>query len=399
MIFSLTMTFGTYPYDEEIRSMLNSMNEQRRELVISLFQGKGEGAFSYVDWLRNSQYSCDEISAHMDALCMDVVFRELVLRKHKAEYHNEVTWEFYITYSLTGYIEILPSGYQCRQCALLGLVYDWYSADCKQRFPAYYPNNPLETYYQSKGFDLNMSDNYGLVDTTDFEIKVSNCPKLYDKRLDTHILLKHVPESLLSYLIDERTKANFKLALRPNYDICGDDIKDFKYVFEAKICGDMQPLAIDCMPPLTWLCDDTTSMDSLIILHNKKTHEITFEEFLADPQIENDYIISQVVHLMYTKSKGNIYINHLDHEYVFYTADEHTEKMENLQLKGTARPRYKTFKIDDANIPYRAYCDQNILYRTLDAYFINKNMLKEYFEAMINNRVAGTMNIINRLGI
>ena len=32
--------------------MINSMNEQWRELTISLFQGKGEGAFSYIDWLK-----------------------------------------------------------------------------------------------------------------------------------------------------------------------------------------------------------------------------------------------------------------------------------------------------------------------------------------------------------
>jgi len=378
------MTFGTYPYSEEIRLMLNSMNEQWRELTISLFQGKGEGAFSYIDWLRNSHYSCNEIIAHMDVLCKDTMFQELVLRKRKLEYHNEVTWEFYITYGITGYVEILPQGYQCWQCALLGLLYDWHNSDNKQHFPVYYPNNPLEKYYQSRGINLMMSNNYGLIDSENFEIKVSNCPKLYDKRFDTHVLLKHIPESLLSFLVDEQKRSAFKLALRPDYVICGDGIKDSQYISEAKICGDMQPLAIDSMPPLTWLCDDTTSLDRLIILHNKKTREITFEEFLVDPQIENDYIVSQVVHLIYTKERGKFFINHIDHEYVFYTAEEHSGKMDDLWLKGTARPRYKTYKIDDAQIPYRAYCDQNILYRTLDAYLTNKDMLKEYFESMIN---------------
>lgn len=229
-----------------------------------------------------------------------------------------------------------------------------------------------------------MSNNYGLINTADFEINYKQGAKLYDKRLDTHIFIKFIPEPFIAYLLEEQKKSSFKLALRPDYEICGDGILDIQRIDEQLIQGNKQPLQIDSMPSLTWLCDDETSSDRLIVSHNQQSKDITFEEILAEPLIENDYIITQVVHLIYTKEKSCVYINHIDHEYVFYTTDEHSEKMINLRRKGEARPRYKTFKIDDARIPYRTYCDQNILYRTLDAYFTNKDMLKEYFEAMIN---------------
>lgn len=390
------MTIASYTYNDEFLSLMASIKEQRRMDTISISQGNYVGPYTLFSWLIKVSYTKEDVERILNALCDDAEFRKIVLQRHNNNYND---WDSFVIDAIKESYIVQPENYCSWQCLLFRELYDWYVKDTKELYPAYYPNNPLERYYLSKGINLNMPDNYGLIDTNGFELKVGPWPKLYDVRFDTHILIEFVPQKLISFIKEEQSQSAFNLSIRPNYEICGDGIQDSLPILESKVRGEKQPIEIDLMPSLTWLCDDTTSLDRLIILHNKKTREITFEEFLADPQIENDYIVSQVVHLIYTKNKGSISINHLDHEYVFYTSDEHSEKMENLQLKGTARPRYKTFKIDDANIPYRAYCDQNILYRTLDAYFINKNMLKEYFEAMINNRVAGTMNIINRLDI
>lgn len=378
------MTFGSYPYSDDIRMIFASIEEHNRLTKVAQLQGKRCATDTFITWLEQNNYTQEDLRRIIDCLCEDEDFRELILQRQHREFKNNITWDFYLKYSIPTLVEFLPENYRCWQCVLLLYVYDWYKEETKQLFPAYYANNPLEKYYLLKGIDLNMSDNYGLVDVADFVIKYSQGTKLYDKRLDTHILINFVPVSFLAYLSEEREKSSFKLALRPDYEICGDGLLDIKRIDEQLIQGNKQPLQIDSMPFLTWLCDDETSSDRLIILHNQQTQEITFEEILADPLIENDYIITQVVHLIYVKENLGLFIKHIDHEYVFYTADEHSEKLNNLRRKGEARPRYKTFKIDDAQIPYRDNCEQNILYRTLDAYFTNKDMLKEYFEAMIN---------------
>lgn len=378
------MTFGTYPYNDEIRAIFASIDEHVRQTKIAQLQGKRYAMDTYITWLENTTYTQDDLRRIIDDLCEDKEFRNLILQWQHREYKNNITWDFYLMYSIPTNVEFLPEKFRCWQCVLLQYVYDLYKQETKQLYPAYYANNPLERYYRSKGTELNMSDNYGLINTADFEINYKQGAKLYDKRLDTHIFIKFIPEPFIAYLLEEQKKSSFKLALRPDYEICGDGILDIQRIDEQLIQGNKQPLQIDSMPSLTWLCDDETSSDRLIVSHNQQSKDITFEEILAEPLIENDYIITQVVHLIYTKEKSCVYINHIDHEYVFYTTDEHSEKMINLRRKGEARPRYKTFKIDDARIPYRTYCDQNILYRTLDAYFTNKDMLKEYFEAMIN---------------
>lgn len=374
----------TYEYNEEIRSIFASMDEHWRVNTIAIFQGKRPNYVFYHSWLEQSNYTIDDINRIIDDLCKDERFTKYVLWRHKKRWGNDLYWDFYVTYVLSTYDVLTPNGYKSWQCLLLGYLYEWYREENRSLYPEYEPRNPLEVYYSSKGLDLDLSSNYGLIDTANFDIKISNLPKLYDKKLDTHIFIKNIPIKLLCFLVDEQKKSSFKLSLRPDYNICGDGINDLQYICESLIRGEKQPIWIDKMPSLTWLCDDNTSSDRLIILHNQQTKEITFEEILLEPQIEDDYIITQVVHLIYTSEKEGLYIKHLDQEYVFYTTEEHNMKMIDLRQKGTAKKRYKTFKIDDARIEYRHDCTDNILYHTLDAYFENKDLLKEYFECMIN---------------
>ncbi len=378
------MTFATYPYKDKIREIFASIEEHRRVNTIALYQGEHVNPNFYYTWLLQTSLTSEEIKGLIDELCANEALKKLVLDRHKRKWHNEVSWEYYIENSVNSLLVAIPEDYRCWQCVMLEFIYSLYRNETKQKYPAYYANNPLERYYRSKGIELNMLSNYGLIDTADFEIKYLNGSKLYDKRFDTHLFVKFITPELLQFLAEIRQKAPFKLSLRPDYEICGDGIRDMAPILEALIRGSKEPLEIDMMPSLTWLCDDATSSDRLIIRHKKKECDITFEELVGAPEIEDDYIVSQVVHLRYIKENGNIYIHHIDHEYVFYTSDQHTEKMEDLTIKGEARTRYKTFKIDDAKIPYGQVCSKNIVYQTLDAYFENKALLKEYFESMID---------------
>lgn len=381
------MSFATYPYSKEIREMFASMEEFDRITELARARGQRVNFDIYRAWLGKSEYTKEHIEKTINDLCKDIEFQKLVLARHKREMNCDVSWNYYIENAVSTLVEFVHKEYRSWQCLFLCYVYNWYKNERKQKYPAYYANNPLERYYRSKGIELNLSSNYGLVDVADFEIKYLNGPKLYDKRFDTHLFVKFITPELLQFIAEARQKAPFKLALRPDYEICGDGIQDIAPILEALIKGSKEPLEIDMMPILSWLCDDLTSSDWLIVLHNKETREITFEEMVGEPEVEDDYIVSQVVHFIYTKEKGSFYINHLDHEFVFYTSEQHTRKLADLTTKGEARARYKTFKIDDARIPYDSKCSNNIIYMTLDTYFENKDLLKEYFDEMIEQQM------------
>ena len=88
--------------------------------------------------------------------------------------------------------------------------------------------------------------------------------------------------------------------------------------------------------------------------------------------------------------------HHLDHEYIFYDLDEYEKRLSNYRIKGQARKRIKTFKIDRSRIPLDYPC--NILrigesgrekiavpfiYFVLNAYFEHKDLLSEYFQKVL----------------
>lgn len=119
--------------------------------------------------------------------------------------------------------------------------------------------------------------------------------------------------------------------------------------------------------------------NKLIVQHNDVKNEITFEELRDDFDMIEDSVVTQVVHLKYALLNNEYFINHLDHELIVYSLEEYDEKINNIKAKGS-KDKIKSFKIDDSKIPFfyknnRGY----FLYQILDAYFINKDLLKEYF--------------------
>ena len=101
------------------------------------------------------------------------------------------------------------------------------------------------------------------------------------------------------------------------------------------------------------------------------------------------------IHLQYRREPTGIYITHLDQEYVFYTEDEFDIRRRDPAKKGTARPRVKSFKVDNSRIPFDfdytvQWKDQTgnllppvqlpFLCYVLDFYFQHKELLREYFQ-------------------
>lgn len=122
---------------------------------------------------------------------------------------------------------------------------------------------------------------------------------------------------------------------------------------------------------------------------------ITFEELCEDFDSFEDMVVTQVVHLQYRNLGDNVYITHLDHEYIFYTVEEYEKRLGDVTQKGTAQRRMKSFKIDNSKIPFDFRCEifrkdengndlpvekEQFLCYVLECYFKHKDLLNEYFQ-------------------
>ncbi|MCP1465552.1 hypothetical protein [Pseudomonas sp. S3E17] len=118
--------------------------------------------------------------------------------------------------------------------------------------------------------------------------------------------------------------------------------------------------------------------DSLWIHVDHKKSSITFEELYRDFPERDGCIATQVIHLELTKGESDFFISHLDHEYIIYTLDEYINRQTNPKQKG--HKKCKTFKIDNARIPFDYKCsDRHFIFQVLDSHFNNKELIREYF--------------------
>ena len=121
------------------------------------------------------------------------------------------------------------------------------------------------------------------------------------------------------------------------------------------------------------------SLDSDSLWINPVGQEITFEELKYDFDTFDDYIMTQAVHLKFFKKNNDFYIEHIDHEIIFYTYDEYDNRTYNIKAKGKVLKRQKTFKIDHSKIPFLTHGKPEFLIQILYTYFSNKELLNEYF--------------------
>ena len=92
----------------------------------------------------------------------------------------------------------------------------------------------------------------------------------------------------------------------------------------------------------------------------------------------DDYIMTQAVHLEFFRKNNDFYIEHIDHEIIFYTFDEYDNRLCNIKAKGKVLKRQKTFKIDNSEIPFfingKPELLIQILYRLIVQTFLILNM-------------------------
>lgn len=228
------------------------------------------------------------------------------------------------------------------------------------------------------------------------ELLVIDPPRIYDRSVNKTLFVKNIPTILLKELlpmISERTIEN--LSVRVSNSEIFDQRMDSGSIAHALEMGKIFDFENLGTFSITKLYSDVYG-DCLWV--NMDSTNITFEELCEDFRIYKDVIVTQVIHLQYIQDSDEAYITHLDHEYIFYTVDEYEVRMKDVNQKGTARPRMKSFKIDNAKIPFSSRCkvvnrDEHgneieptsvqFLCYVLECYFSHVDLLKEYFQKVI----------------
>lgn len=258
---------------------------------------------------------------------------------------------------------------------LLKLLFEVFKIN--KRFDFEEENN-LVKFYRDNEIDLNLKNQYELIKIDDnFEIipdKIISYVK--DKRLDIYISPREITYEVLCLLNELKSKNVINdLFLRPDYNtpmpnpiLCSmeelEQGKKFSFDGLKK-------------PQVSKLYSADNYNDRLWI--NVDGKNITFEEQCDDFDNYGDFIVTQVVHLEYN---GN-FINHIDHEYIFYAVDEYDKRCTDYKQKGEGRHRFKTFKVDNSSIPFTLENGDFFLYRILDEYFKHKDLLIEYFQNVL----------------
>lgn len=275
-------------------------------------------------------------------------------------------------------------------------AYDNYSEMRKHLFNA--DVSYIEKAYEGTLDGQNALDKYGLLSINDdIELLAINIPRIYDKRINRTFLIKNVTYELLqqiSKLISEGLISKFAVRLENDcgyygrvYSTTLSEALERGKIFEFSNLGKYQVNKLY----------SENYRDSLWIVID--SNDITFEELHEDYEVYEDMIVTQVVHMQYDIEGEKSYIIHLDHEFVFYTVDEYEIRQENVRQKGNAKKRLKSFKIDNAKIPFetmvlverkneggKAYLvEEQFLCYVLETYFKHKDLLLEYFQNVIES--------------
>ncbi len=192
-------------------------------------------------------------------------------------------------------------------CKIAKILYDDFVK--KDRF-CVPDNNLLEKIYQKNHIDLKSIDaqynKYRLL-TIDknFDISISNIPKVYDKRIQAYLLINEINMEFLGILNNLYQKGLIgTLSLRPEYTIVSNKIQNISYSFEELERGKIFSFENLNIPNISKLYSSNNYDDSLWINIDKKN--ITFEEIIEDFEINDSNIVTQVIHLQYIKNEDRL---------------------------------------------------------------------------------------------
>lgn len=258
------------------------------------------------------------------------------------------------------------------ESSLIILLFDLLSnyKNVRNKFSFNLKNNTFINFYKNKGIDLLKEDKqyekYGLLSISldNFEFCTNQPFQLKDKRIDSTLYFNDlIPNntsmnknnhlSLKDYLWESlQMKKISQLSLLPEFnDVPSDGLTLCLENFEKGNSFKINELNKENIAKLF----QEREYSNQLWAYMDGESDITFEEF--NEEETKDYLdicgfyVTNVVHLKYFKDGDDYFIEHLDHEYVFYSPDEYKKRKLNHLQKGNAKKRIKTFKIDNSKIP------------------------------------------------
>lgn len=239
---------------------------------------------------------------------------------------------------------------------------------------------------------------YGLIPLdNDRELIIKGKPRVYDKSINKTFFIKNIPQLLLNQIYEmkatgEITECAVRLFNEPGYK--GNMNCD--YLAEALERGSYFDYENLNNYSVSKLYSETYENSMWIVIDSEN---ITFEELCYDFEIYSNMVVTQVIHLKHINENRKSYITHIDHEYVFYTLEEYEKRLMDVNQKGEAKKRIKSFKIDNSKIPFERRCKilrkdaagnevesatEQFLCYVIECYFKHKDLLKEYFQKVMN---------------
>lgn len=238
-----------------------------------------------------------------------------------------------------------------------------------------YANSQINLFESDAQFNA-----YGLLTVIDEMVFSESKPlEPFDGRVGKHLTLDADASTVRELVALRKIGAIGKLSFRPRFNIGLRSGTSLNLAMEELERGALFELSRLNEPEITKLY--STNYDTLWVKASDR--DLTFEELVQDFVIEGDYIVTQVVHLEHSKKNGVYFINHIDHEYIYYTVDEYEARQTDPDQKGEARSRIKTFKVDDANIPFTLPDGRWFLYTVLERHFKNTALIEEYFQKVL----------------
>lgn len=242
----------------------------------------------------------------------------------------------------------------------------------------------LHVYEEYKSIDIELDNvdpqflKYKLLSKNEY-ITINNdkdSQTITDSRIGKFFWI-NIPQKLLSSiqeLIDSNCIKNISFRI--------DGVSESLPAMEEMAFGEKLKINVSELPILSKFYSEKEYNDNLWVRHDLNKKSLTFEELTDNFEIFNDCVVTQVIHLEYKCENKDFYISHLDHEFIVYTMDEYYKRTSSSDHKG--HKKIKTFKIDNSKIPF-LYKPKGeyFLYQVLDAYLINKGLVSEYFENVV----------------
>lgn len=237
--------------------------------------------------------------------------------------------------------------------------------------------------------------NYNLIPVEEHRELLGLKPaRIYDSKLDKTIYVD-ISKKLASVLIALKENG---FASKIFVKGIGTAIYDGKVTHEA-LCEEVEKGSvfslskISGLPNVTKLYSQDYENQLWIAARN---NELTFEELCEDFIVQAGGIRTQMIHLQFSACEKEILINHIDHEYIYYSLEEYDERRNDgkMRTKGSIRKRIKTFKVDMAQIPIDYPCTMfslnsaseeyeevsvPFLLFVIDTFFTHKDLIEEYF--------------------